>query len=139
MRLMLEAEVAATQVAIGKLKALLRATQDKLVAEQAKLPALLECVAVLDNKRLPAPPSPQSAPIFQTTAARHPLQAIPAYEETGVADADGAILADYGVVLKFAMSRSMKFESWDDLPSVNRKREDLDMPTFKRNLREVRR
>lgn len=132
---MLEAEVAATQVAIGKLKALLRATQDKLVAEQAKLPALLECVAVLDNKRLPAPPSPQSAPIFQTTAARHPT---PAYEETGVADADGAILADYGVVLKFAMSRSMKFESWDDLPSVNRKREDLNMPTFKRQMSRVR-
>lgn len=148
LRLMIEAEIKATQENIGKLKATIRVNQGFLTAEQAKLPALLQCVEALDNKRLPAPgvnasthhmqaigPAP-SAPIFQTTATvRQPLHPT---AETGVADTDGAILADYGVVLKFSMIRGLKFESWDDLPSINRKREDLNMPTFKRQMSRVR-
>lgn len=55
-------------------------------------------------------------------------------EKSGVKrrHAGAEIHAEYGVILKFAMSRNLKFESWDDLPEINRKRESLKFPPFKR-------
>lgn len=133
LRLLLESEIKASQEAIGKLKAMIRVNQDLLAAEQARLPSLLQCAEALDNKRLPAPEPSRPAPaIFQTTAARHVTEVV--QEEAQVPNQDGIIAADFGTILKFAMTRGLKFESWDDLPRVNRKREDLNLPTYARKM-----
>ena len=40
----------------------------------------------------------------------------------------------YNEVAKWAAVRNLTFKSWADLPSVNRRREQFELPVFKRKF-----
>lgn len=50
------------------------------------------------------------------------------------ADPGPAVEATYDIVARWAAERGVSFLCWDDLPRVNRKREDLGLATFKRRM-----
>jgi hypothetical protein len=41
---------------------------------------------------------------------------------------------DFNQVVAWAAVRNIRFKSWDDLPAINRRREEFELPTFKRKL-----
>ena len=48
---------------------------------------------------------------------------------------DGPAVANFQTVLSWAAARSIQFTSWDDLPVVNRKRDEFGLPHFAREFR----
>ncbi len=96
--------------------------------------------APLPPPRAPLPPGVKMRSDFFSVPKPKPFKA--EYRESYAGEVNEAaeaayepILANFGQVLKWAEVRGLPFKSWDDLPAVNRRREDFELPLFKRQMR----
>ena len=91
---------------------------------------------VTTSPTAPSAPAPKKPPLTRAEAMKAsaaswktPMPAHPSLEEP--------ISVDFEQVRSWAGARGINFEEWDDLPVVNRKREYLGLPLFKRSFAKV--
>lgn len=136
LRTLVESEIKHCHANISRLKGEIQTRKDDLLTAEAKLKPL---VALLDVYRDLALPAPVHAPVVAQAAPRPP--SIPtrplspgSIERDSEADFE-PIACDFGMVAGWAMQRGIPFKSWDDLPMINDRRTQFELPTLKRNMK----
>lgn len=136
----LEAELAECHRDISRLKREIRDRQSALLDAEAKLRPLVALLEVYQNKRIAGP-----APETKLTVVAQPLSlpvAIvskpvldPVLDKTVLTEADSdPIGVSFNDVQRWAAVRNLVFKSWDDLPKINKRREEFELAPFKRKF-----
>lgn len=135
LRTMVEQEIKTCHASIVRLKDEIRSRQAELLDVEAKLQPLIALLNVYRDLALPAPERPPAAatvPAKPVAVNRQPV-AHEAGPEDDEADFEPQEV-EFNQVVAWAAVRNIRFKSWDDLPAINRRREEFELPTFKRKL-----
>ena len=130
---MLEAEIAACHDAIRRWKGEISVKQNALLDEEVKLKPLLALLDVYQNKRIAGPVIAQAS--TRLAVVENAPRPVERPDDPDATEEDfEPIEADYNTIKKWAAVRSLKFDNWDDLRSVNIRREQFELPPFKKKL-----
>lgn len=140
LRAMVEREIQDCHASIVRLKGEIRDRQNELLDAETKLKPL---VALLDVYRDLALPGPErKAPALPVATPRDDMPRRPeapkpaaslANESDNEADFE-PVEVEFNQLQKWAAARNMPCKTWDDLPAINRRREEFELPCFKRKL-----
>jgi hypothetical protein len=148
LRTMVENEIKTCHASIVRLKGEIRARQDAMLDVDARLQPLVKLLEVYRELALPAPdrkpppvllsiappPSGAQSRVAELLAERPR----PVAREAGTDDKVEAdyepLVVDFNQVAAWAATRSLRFKSWDDLPKINERREQCELPTFARKM-----
>ena len=130
----IEAEIQERHATIAKLQSELREREERLRNAKEELAPLTALYDVYRNRALPAPETPVT-PSPAPVATSVPTPSPPTKSARVVlADPGAPIEADLATIHAWSVQRGIPCTTWDDLPGVNRKREQLGLPTFKRKF-----
>jgi hypothetical protein len=150
LRAAVEAELKLCHALIVRLKAELRDRQALLRETEVKLAPLNALLAVYRDLALPAPALTQNStsesaitpsPIVPASPARRftdPFERNPHRAHEVAVDDDEAnyepVEVSFAQVVAWAAVRNLAFKTWDDLRTINARREEFELPPFKRKL-----
>jgi hypothetical protein len=122
----LESELKACHETIKRIKSDIASRNDELRLAEAKLAPLRAMLEVYRDLKLPAPTPAKS--VFVAPS-------LPVASQATDADKDEdyePIEADFNQVEKWAAVRNLQFKSWNDLHFINDRRQQFELPPFKR-------
>lgn len=130
----IEAEIQERHATIAKLQSEMREREELLRNAKEELAPLTALYDVYRNRALPAP-GPRATPVPATSA---PAPSAPVKSTAAPrplpADPSEPIEADLATINAWSAQRGIPCKTWDDLGAVNRKREQLGLPSFKRKF-----
>ena len=131
-----EAEIAAHHATIVRLKREIAVKQHELLDAEIKLKPLLALLEAYDNKQIthdkPAAPIAVKPTSFPSPVPFSLLR--PASDPIATEDDFEPIEADFNTVRRWAAVRGMPFKDWNDLPGINKRREEFELAPFKRKF-----
>jgi len=131
---MIEAEIAGLHQMIGKLKSEIRAKQHALLDAEFKLKPLAALLEAYQNKRIEGPVVASSSQVQQTHLAVVAERPPPKPVTDATEDDFEPVEVTFEAVKRWAAQRNLTFKTWDDLRAINQRREQFELPPFKKKL-----